>query len=160
MTDNASDQETSRDVGFLAICLLVIITAVWLLLMPWVPSIARATINRFHLTSSSFAVWAIQFPIPTMYNFANRFEVREFPEGMLDPVIETSQHRYVNHFPSRKITFANTRYRYLNEHLDRWFNIDSSYRGQTIETRFHLKPIETGGFEVIRLSTEKVELHE
>ena len=80
MTENASEHETSRDVGFLVICLLVCLHVIWLLLMPWVPGIAKATMNRFHLSSSSFAVWAIQFPIPTMYNFANQYEVREFPK--------------------------------------------------------------------------------
>lgn len=154
MTENASEHETSRDTVFLAICCFVILNAVWLLLMPWVPGIAQATMNRFHLSSSSFPVWAIQFPIPTMYNFANRFEVREIPVGLLDPVIDTNNRRYVNHFPTRKFTFANTRYRYLSESADRWFVIESRYRGQTIETQFHMKPIEGGGFEVIRLPPE------
>lgn len=146
-----SDPTPSRDYGFMAIVALLIVIAVWLLLMPLVPAIASATLHRFHLRSESFVWWAIQQPIPSMYNFGNRFEVREFPPGLVDPIFDDAEKRYINHFPSRILTFANTRYRFLRDGQDRWVTIDSTYRGQTLETRIHAKAMEGGGFEYVRL---------
>ncbi len=140
------------DHGFRIIVTLVVANAIWLLLMPWVPGIASATLHRFHLRTESFSLWAIQQPIPSMYNFANRYEVDEIPPGFFEPIIEVDEKRYINHFPTRILTFANTRYRYLNEGTDRWVTIDSTYRGQSLETRFHAKPLASGGFEMVRLS--------
>ncbi|TWU57355.1 hypothetical protein [Rubripirellula reticaptiva] len=150
-----------RDFGFIAIVALVAVTAAWILLMPWVPAIASATLHRFHLRSSSFVVWAAQFPIPSMYNFANRFEMTDVPPGLIDPILldpmdgETDK-RYVNHFPFRWLTFSNARHRYLRGGRDCWLTIDSSYRGQTLQTRVHAKPDANvpGGFVVIRLPEE------
>ena len=150
MTD-LNDQPKTRDCGFVAIVAMVVVVAVWLLLTPFVPAIASATLHRFHLRSASFTWWAIQQPIPAMYNFANRFEVREFPPGLVDPIIDTAEKRYINHFPTRVLTFANTRYMHLNKGEDRWVTVDSTYRGQTLETRFHAKPLKGGGFELVRL---------
>lgn len=147
------DTSTRRkpDLGFQAIVALLVVVAAWLLLMPWVPAIASATMHRFHLRSGSFASWAIQQPIPSMYNFANRFEMREIPAGFLDPIFETDQKRYINHFPTRVLTFANTRYHYLHQGRDQWLTIDTSYRGQSIESVYHAKPIGGGGFEMTLL---------
>lgn len=150
MTDH-SDPPRTRDYGFIVIVVMVVVVAVWLLLMPFVPAIASATLHRFHLRSESFPWWAIQQPIPSMYNFANRFEVREFPPGLVDPILDNTEKRYINHFPTRVLTFANTRYLHLNKGADRWVTIDSTYRGQTVETRFHAKALDGGGFELVRL---------
>lgn len=146
-------QASRRDYGFLAFVLLITIIAVWLLLMPLVPAIASAALHRFHLRSSTFLWWAVQQPIPSMYAFANRYEVRESPPGEIDPVIETNQKRYINHFPTRVLTFANMRYRLLNDGRDRWVTIESTYRGQTIKTTLHAKPLPGGGFALVRLDT-------
>ncbi|MFK8111514.1 MAG: hypothetical protein AB8B91_04915 [Rubripirellula sp.] len=151
-----SSTRNPRDKGFMAILGLVIVNVVWLLLMPWVPSIAQATMNRFHLRTSSFAAWAIQQPIPSMYNFANRYEVNEFPPGMVDPILFEGEKRYINHFPTRAFTFANKRVMYLGKGEDRWFTLESSYRGQTLESRFHLKS-ENDAFTLIRLPQGKVD---
>jgi hypothetical protein len=152
MTGKHSTQSSQRDYGFIAIVTLVAITAIWLLLMPIVPAIASATLHRFHLRSESFATWALQQPIPSMYNFANRFEVRDRHPGLADSNANATETRYINHFPARVMTFANRRYRYLDQGKDRWFTIESSYRGQTLESWFHAKAKEGGhGFELIQL---------
>lgn len=152
MAKESPTQPAPVDLGFKAIVALAIVVAIWLLLMPWVPAIASSTMHRFHLRSGSFTWWAIQQPIPSMYNFANRYEVRELPPGLLDPILETSDKRYINHFPARTLTFANTRFRYLHEGQDRWMTIDSSYRGQTLESRYLAQHRESGGFDLILLS--------
>lgn len=86
-----------------------------------------------------------------MYNFANRYQVDRYPPGLVDPLLEESEYRYLNHFPVRCITFADGRYRNLREGNDLWITVETSYRGQTLETRLHIKQKQESGFEMIRL---------
>jgi hypothetical protein len=144
------------DRGFIAICGLLACIAIWVLLMPWVPSISLASMQRFHLGSSSFLAWAAQFPIPAMYNFANRAEIHRYPPGLVDPLFEESETRHLNHFPIRCLTFADGRYRELHHHQDRWITVDTTYRGRTIETNFHVKANPNGRFDLIRLPDTEV----
>ena len=63
------------DYGLGVVVALVIAVTVWLAATPLVPAVARATLARFHLRTGSFWGWAIQQPVPAMYNFANRYRV-------------------------------------------------------------------------------------
>ena len=149
-------ENNSTDVGLIVIVALVVIVVVWLLLTPFVSSVASSSLHRFHLRSNSFAWWSIQQPIPTMYNFANQYEVSEIPPGLVDPLFaEFAERRYINHFPVRVWTFANGRARYLNDGKDRWLTVQSAYRGLSLETRFHAEPVEGGGYHLIRLSQQE-----
>ncbi|MDE0863429.1 MAG: hypothetical protein OSA98_06550 [Rubripirellula sp.] len=143
-------ESTERDFGFHAIIAFVLLITTWLLLMPWFPGIARQTLQRFHLRTPSFAVWAVQFPVPSMYNFANQYKVEEFPPGFVMMVFDENW-RYANHFPARVITFFAGRHDYLSTQTDRWFTLKSSYRGQTLESRFHLEAQTEGGYRLIRI---------
>lgn len=67
------------DWGFRVFVGVIAVIAAWLIAMPWVPAIAKTTMNRFHLRTSSFAAWAIQQPIPPMYNFRNTTQIRSAP---------------------------------------------------------------------------------
>ena len=151
-----SEQPTPKtDYGFIAIVALVAAVVVWLLLTPFVSSIASSSLYRFHLRSSSFAWFAIQQPIPSMYNFANRYEVAEVPPGLVDPLFSMAvEPRYINHFPARVLTWSSRRYQNLDEGRDRWVTIESSYRGLTVKSVLHAKPDGEGGFELIRLPAE------
>lgn len=146
---------SSRDPGFVVIVLLVSLTAAWVLLMPFFPAVASATMRRFHLRSDSYLFWAIQSPIPTMYNFANTFQVRKVPHGEPDPEGEPTVMRYANHFPMRVVTFADTRNRFLSGGQDRWYTLRSSYRGQSIVSRIHVKKKGEGRFDVLRVFPER-----
>jgi hypothetical protein len=132
-----------RDYGFLAILFFIAVIVIWLLLMPVVPAITTATMRRFHLRSGSFMRFAAQFPIPAMYNFANRTEVKDFPPGLVDSffgVLEPDEtFRYINHFPARDATFSVGRFWNLKDGRDHWFTLESNYRGQQLRTQFYLK---------------------
>jgi hypothetical protein len=139
--------------------------AVWLLAMPWVPAIARCTMNRFHLQTDSFAAWAIQQPIPPMYSFANTTEVRSrSPKSPSQRALEPAgskednavlASRFINHFPTREFTFANARVRHLLDRSSRWFVLRSAYRGQTVESLYRLDPVEEKGWTVTRVDHEQ-----
>lgn len=134
------DSSGRRDYGMFAIITLIVLIAIWLIAMPLVPAIARATLNRFHLNTSSFVRWAVQFPIPAMYNFANRYEVRLEEGDLATPNVEAE--RLVNHFPARIFTFADGRYFHLRHGSDCWLLMESSYRGQSVRTCWHAEPTE------------------
>lgn len=153
---------------------LIAAYAVWVLLMPWVPSVATASMRRFHLTSGSFAAWAIQQPIPAMYNFANSYEVRQWPReaaaGLLgDPLLDDPlfgsplgdlrdfgkiHSDHINHFPARVATFSSHRIHCCEPNQDRWLVTVSTYRGQRVETLTHLKAMGDGQFTVTRTNVE------
>lgn len=144
----------SRDLGFIGILLLVATIAVWLFWMPWSAEISRASMRRFHLQGESFLAWAVQFPIPAMYNFSNRAEITRYPPGLVDPLLDQTHTGYLNHFPIRCVTFADGRYRHLRDKNDRWVTVVSSYRGRHVESRFHVRSKAEGGFELLRLAKE------
>jgi hypothetical protein len=136
---------------------LLAAVALWLLLMPWSPGIIQAGMQRFHLRTGSFLAWAFQFPIPAMYNFANRYQVDRYPPGLVDPLFEEPEMRYINHFPVRCVTFADGRFFHLRQGEDRWITVETSYRGRTLTTRFHAKPNSDGGFQLVRLPDSEVQ---
>ena len=127
------------DVGFIAIMILVAAVVVWLLLTPLMPEVSLATMRRFHLGSGSFVRWAVQFPIPAMYNFANTYEVQELPPDLVDPIVLETKALYLNHFTARVVTFADGRYYHLHDGKDRWFTLTTDYRGRHVQSRWHLK---------------------
>lgn len=156
---NASEQSpgrAGRDPLFVMIVLAVCAVAIWLLLMPFFPAIARVSLRRFHLCTESFPLWAIQAPVPAMYNFGNQYEIRDLPEDLITPVLDSRRPRFINHYPPRIVTFANGRYALLHPGQDRWLTYWSSYRGQTLETKVHLKPVGDGRFEYDLQSSEFV----
>jgi hypothetical protein len=140
--------------------------AVWLLAMPWLPVIARCTMQRFHLQTESFAAWAIQQPIPPMYSFANTTEVRSLPPVSQEtgspieagPAVLAG--RMINHFPTREFTFANARVRYLQADASRWFVLRSKYRGQSIQSVYRLDRSDDGGWQVMLEPDESVATNE
>jgi len=145
-------------------CIIFSISVVllWLVLTPLAAPIARQTMKRFHLKSESFIGWACQFPVPSMYNFANQYQVDSYPPGLISPLLDESEPRHLNHFPARCFTFADGRYEYLRLGKNQWFTLKSSYRGQELTSKFHLKPtLENSNestrkqYEVVRLTAPK-----
>jgi hypothetical protein len=138
------------DVGFFAIAGLVILVSGWLLSMPVCRFIQRATLNRFHFQTRSFAVWAIQQPIPAMYNFYNRFEIspsRVATKSTEPKSTDLWDSGAVNHFPLRLFTFGDNRAVFLPTGEPRQIEVWSSYRGEELHTRWMATPHESGGFD-------------
>ncbi len=159
-----------KDPFLVVIYALMVACAAWILFMPWVPAVAQASMRRFHLSTSSFLNWAIQQPIPSMYSFANTYEIRQWPPSVsndlvTDPLAGYSLdgagvakgddfgilHRdYINHFPARAYTFSLERSIVCGKNEDRWVVTLSTYRGQRVETLAELKAMGSGRFVVTR----------
>lgn len=144
-------QETTtrdRDYGFYAILLLVLAVVAWLLSLPFCPFVQRASLNRFHLQTESFALWAAQQPVPAMYNFYNRYEISPSP-WKDDASGEVYWERgTANHFPLRLFTFGDDRAIFLRPSELRRIDIWSSYRGQELHTLWIATPSPRGGFDL------------
>lgn len=151
----------------------------WLLMTPLIPAVSQSLMDRFHLRTTSFAVWAIQQPIPSMYSFRNTTEIRDLPldigeSGLIDPLlldplfglptVETNPSkpigiiggRTINHFPTREITFANSRYEYLSKPQNpaqstRWFILESTYCGRKLRSVYELTVADDGIWEMKRV---------
>ncbi|MGB7342631.1 MAG: hypothetical protein WBD20_00310 [Pirellulaceae bacterium] len=156
MSVNGEPSKRPRDLSYRVVCGLIIGVVVWLLLMPFVPSVAMSTMRRFHLASDSFVIWSIQQPVPSMYNFANQFHARGTPPGFPEPILSleadeaADDWRYINHYPTRKMTFADGRYDLLRFSKDQWLEFKTTYRGQELNSLIHAKPVGRGEYEVVR----------
>lgn len=150
------EQKPSRDFGFYVVLSLVGLVAVWLLMTPLVPAVAKSTMNRFHLRTESFPVWAAQQVIPSMYNFGNTIVIHDTPPGMLDPFFyDVDPPQFLNHFPARRLTFGDGRGALLQKDEHKWLEMRSSYRGAELETWIHAKPVGDGVYEMVRIDDQE-----
>jgi hypothetical protein len=144
---NMPSSNPRPDWGYRCIATLVIGIACWLSAMPFCQFIQRTTFNRYHLQTRSFAAWAIQAPVPAMYNFYNRYQIEPQPwDATLfsQPIVGT-----INHFPVRLLTFADNRPLML-PHTDRqMLTVRSEYRGQSLTTRWSVSTAQDRVYEVI-----------
>jgi hypothetical protein len=118
------------DRGYRGILVTVSVVTLWLLAMPFSRFVQQTTLNRFHLQTRSFLVWAIQAPVPAMYNFHNRYRV-EPPSLGVGPAAEP-------------LTGTVNRARHM-------LTVESRYRGHSLTTRWVAVPNAAGGFELIDL---------
>jgi hypothetical protein len=146
MSRESESRAQRFDLGYIMILGLIVAVSCWLLAMPFSRFIQDSTLHRFHLTTRHFAIWAVQQPIPAMYNFYNRFEVSPSPWKKSDP---SSVHaETLNHFPLRIITFGDNRRLFLPADEPRQIDIWSRYRGNELRTRYLATPLPDGGFQL------------
>ena len=148
------EHQRPRDLTFRIIIGLVVVVTLWILATPFVPAVGMVSMKRFHLRTDSFTGWAALQIVPSMYNFGNTVEIFDRPASQRNPVFVSERPRYMNHFPARRLTFADGRYHVLSPGQDRWLTINSTYRGQALKTQWHVAPIGAGAFELKRLDDE------
>ncbi len=135
------------DWTFRIIAALIATVVVWLLALPLCPFIQQTALRRFHLQTESFAAWALQAPVPAMYNFHNRYRLESQPWDA--SFFERPVTGSINHFPVRLYTFAETRPLLLPQTNRRMLTIQSRYRGQTLTTRWTVTETNDGGYELM-----------
>ncbi len=133
----------TRDTSVLWILVPLILIFVWIVQLPFNSAVQHATLCRFQMQTPSFWAWAVQQPIPAMYNCENSGCVTD---GLADE--KWSARRMVNHFPFRLLTFGDGRLAYLLDHRPKQFWLESAYQGHSIATRWRANPIDDRGYEV------------
>ena len=130
--------------GGIAFVALLAATYLWVLLTPIVPAVSEAGMKRFNLSSNSYAAWALQQPVPSMYNFSN--EVCFGPETLL-PRLGMIQ---LNHYPPRAFTFLDREE--FDEALPIVLKGRSSYQGRHVEVKHRFEPAPSGGLRMVAMS--------
>ncbi|MGV3486277.1 MAG: hypothetical protein ACO1RT_17795 [Planctomycetaceae bacterium] len=148
MNDGSERQPAGVDYGFRLILALMMVVVAWLLAMPFSRTVQRTSLERFHLQTKSFAWWSLQQPIPAMYNFYNRFEIRPSPWRTDTDEVQYAERGTVNHFPLRMFTFGDNRAIFLTPGRSRRIDIWSSYRGEELHTHWTATPTARGGFDL------------
>ncbi len=126
-----------RSAVFLAMLLMI---SCWLVGMTFTRSIPRATMERFHLQTPSFAFWSAQQLIPSMYNLENEFEF-ESDVPAAESLTGYTKVRYLNHFPLRVVTYFDYRYGLFHAGNGGNLVVTSRYRDQSLTTRWRIRRI-------------------
>jgi hypothetical protein len=123
-------------VGYRAMQALIACVAAWLLALPVVSFVQTAALNRYHLQTSTFLAWALQAPVPAMYNFRNHFTLQS--QRWDRPALGQLTNGTLNHFPVRLWTFSEGRASLYEERARLELVVSSEYRGRKLTTRWHL----------------------
>lgn len=124
----------TSDWGYRSLSILVWLVTFWLLAMPVSRFVQDAMLRRYHLQAESFVSWAIQAPIPAMYNFHNRYSLgpRDWDRHPVGPPVTGT----LNHFPVRLYTFGDSRPTMVDENDRHTLTVTSSYRNHSLTTRW------------------------
>ena len=103
-----------------------------------------ALLRRQHLRPASVAEWVAVQPLPGMYTFANRAwaSTRPTPCDGLD--VDTQDPEavplgYVNHYPTRLVTFQPDRYTWGAPGAPSWLHVESRVRGRALWSTYHVE---------------------
>ncbi|MGE3980398.1 MAG: hypothetical protein AB7F70_03110 [Candidatus Omnitrophota bacterium] len=106
------------------------------------PGLRERSLAQFHLTCPTFIGWALNQPIPAMYNFANEIWIGNRPKNATKefPVGTSFKHYYtwLNHYPLRVITFSWYRSMILKDVDYKFISLRSTYRNTFVETCYYL----------------------
>ncbi len=161
----------TRDVSSLLLLVAILAAAAWNMALPVSEFVQESTLKRFHLATTSFSGWAIQQPIPSMYNFENRYwssdqtlnvgELRAIElstrpgkqesEPQKENWVGVETHA-INHFPARTFTFAFSRNN-LSNNPHRYIYLRSRYRGKELSSSFRTRPISENEIRLERLES-------
>jgi hypothetical protein len=120
----------------LAIALVAAVAAFscCIVLLPLSETARVAALERFQLRGWPLAAWMLFQPLPSMYNFENRWEVVEAGPG---PCPERSA-GFVNHHAYNRIALYNYRLGLRQCQLPALVRLRSTYRGTTVETSYRV----------------------
>ncbi len=128
-----------RDCSSGTLIALILVIALWLAFLPFVKFVQQATLNRYHLQTGSFSLWAIQQVIPAIYNFENEYFFKSDEETPDPEIIEFTKTKMINHFPLRVITYYNSRYILFHNGNGGDLTVRSHYQDLELETHWRIR---------------------
>jgi len=138
----SSASHKARDRDWLAVCIVapIVVYSYAILLLPLSGSVRDAAARRFHLAGWPFGVWALVQPLPSMYNFENRWDVTFTTRARTASADDCGRafHAFINHHVFNRVLL----HRALLERcgLPAVVRFQTTYRGTTVETRYRLMP--------------------
>ena len=86
--------------------------------------------------------WAVNQPIPAMYNFANEIWIGNRPKNAVEGLPAPAKFKYgyiwINHYPLRVITFTSYRWMTLKDKDYKYISLRSKYKNSFVETCYYL----------------------
>ncbi len=118
----------------LALVAAVVVFSCCILALPFSERARIAALERFQLRGWPLTAWMLFQPVPSMYNFENRWEVVTPGPG---PCPERSA-GFVNHHAYNRIALFNYRLGLHQCQLPAHVYLRSTYRGTTVETSYRV----------------------
>jgi len=127
-----------RDLPALVLVTLVSIYTILALLLPLSRTVRLAAEARFQLRGWPPAVWATFQPLPSMYNFENRWTVsfEGTPAAGVTAGLCPGSGGYINHHIYHRLVVPASRVRFEQCGLPARVRFVSTYRGTTLETTY------------------------
>lgn len=123
------------DRGALALVAAILVFSACILSLPLSDTARRAALARFQLSGWPLAAWMAFQPLPSMYNFENRWEVVRAPGGEECP---SPVEGFINHHVYNRIVLFDWRLRLRRCPLPARVYFRSTYRGTTVETTYRI----------------------
>ena len=124
----------------ITICLFgaVLFFSLFIMLLPVSRTVQVAALRRFQLTGWSFAAWAVFQPLPSMYNFENRWDVTFAPDRRVatDEACGQAFHEFINHHIFNRILLMRAPIERCG--LPAQIRFRATYRGTTVESGYDL----------------------
>ena len=112
----------------------VLVFSCFIVLLPLSETVRRAAMERFQLTRWPLAAWILFQPLPSMYNFENRWDVVTASPGPCPERIAG----FINHHVYNRIALFNWRVRFRQCQLPAWVRFRSTYAGTAVETSYRV----------------------
>jgi len=126
----------ARDPFGLGLLALIIAVVTWTLSIAFSPTMRDMAMERFHLGSDSFPVWAAHQAVPSMYmQFTNEL----LGDAAFDPQDPTYIQQTLNHFPARFVTFGNRLPMFFSETRQGTFEMSSTFGDTELVTRWEIQ---------------------
>jgi len=136
---------------FRALCALLLVYALVPLAVAVDPRVARLFMERFHLRTESFALWALTQPVPWMYNFESRALITPRPLSEEELAAPEGMRWYaVNHQPTSVMTFVENRAAAYPAGTSLVY-LETRYRDQQIRSLYMLTVASPGSDEPWRM---------
>ncbi len=130
----------SRKRDAVAVCLVgaILVFSSFILLLPVSRTVQAAAARRFQLVGWPFAVWAVFQPLPSMYNFENRWQVTFTPhEGAVaDEACQREFRGFINHHIFNRVLLQRVALERCG--LPAHVRFQTVYRGLTITNEYLL----------------------
>lgn len=139
-----------RDRLALGIAGAIALFSICILSLPFSVSARVAAMQRFHLAGWSYVAWALFQPVPSMYNFDNRWDVTFTPPTRSiadETVCQVLFHGYINHHIFNRVLLRRAEMEHCG--FPARVRFRSDYRGTQVETGYSLEARPGGhGFSV------------
>ena len=123
----------------MALCIVapIVLYSAAILLLPLSGNVRDAAARRFHLAGWRFGAWALFQPLPSMYNFENRWDVTFIqPADQTDESCDVPFHGFINHHIFNRILLQRGALERCG--LLAQVRFQTTYRGTTVEARYVL----------------------